>query len=138
MLLTYLTHGFQLAVAQPESPQLRGAIMHKAFGEMYNLKAIAEILVRLPMRPGSKERAGPPFEIPERAALELPPDKRAAYWQSHRANLDAARTLRQQLAAQGLPGGSNDDRYLKTLCSLDEQTTEWVDSIVKGFKTAGG
>jgi len=43
-------------------------VMHRVFGEMYNLKTIAGILTRLPLSDeaagADTPRAGPPFEMP--------------------------------------------------------------------------
>ena len=48
LLLNYLAHSFQLGRSQPlHVPGRRGMVMHRAFGEMYNLKTIAGLLVRL-------------------------------------------------------------------------------------------
>src|SRR5262249_17102392 len=64
MLLRYLAHPFRLArIPRPDSPNLRAMVMHRVFGEMYNLKTISGILVRLPLGDHGRECAGPPFEI---------------------------------------------------------------------------
>ena len=58
---------FRLArTVSPDEPNTRGAVMAKIFGEMYNIKTIAGILVVMPLtdKPGDKHRAGPPFEMP--------------------------------------------------------------------------
>ena len=45
MLLRYLAHTFRLArVDAGDPPNLRAMVMHRVFGEMYNLKTIAGIL----------------------------------------------------------------------------------------------
>ena len=58
MLLKYLGHTFRLARTQHgDSPNLRSMVMHRVFGEMYNLKAIAAIIVRQPLSNGSRAPA---------------------------------------------------------------------------------
>src|SRR6185369_6478645 len=72
MLLLYLQHSFYV-----EAPSLhptrspRGALVSWIFGEMYNIRSLAEILMGMPLRPDSSLMAGPPFEQPY--TLELPP-----------------------------------------------------------------
>ena len=67
MLLTYLAHTYQaLGKSDPRRPGARPALLHRMFGEMYNLRTIASILVRMPLNgPSDDERAGPPFAMPE-------------------------------------------------------------------------
>jgi hypothetical protein len=51
MLLTWLAHALTLVRRDPPSASshLCGQIVHRVFGEMYNMKAIAEMLVRMPL-----------------------------------------------------------------------------------------
>ena len=95
MLLTYLSHAFQLARDGGEA-RLRGAVMHKLFAEMYNLKAIAGILVRLPLtaRKTDKSRAGPPFQMPYTLAIPMDPMDR---WRLHGDLLKGAIELNDQI-----------------------------------------
>ena len=68
ILLTCLAHSFRLArESRPGEPNLRGVVMHRVFGEMYNLKTIAGIMVQL--------ESGPPFEMP--FSLRLPEDRKS-------------------------------------------------------------
>ena len=81
MLLAYLSHTFRLArTTRNDEPNVRGMMMHRVFGEMYNVKTIADIVVRLPLRdePGASAAApgacaGPPFEMPY--TLSIPPSQ---------------------------------------------------------------
>ena len=82
ILLTYLAQSFQLArVHQINQPSLRSMVMHRVFGEMYNLKTIAGLLVRLPLKDdGESGCAAPPFEMPY--TLILPEDDKDV-WRRH-------------------------------------------------------
>lgn len=68
MLLTCLIHTFTLygglTVAGLRTP--RGAIVNATFGEMYNLRALSEILMQLPLAADQPDarKAGPPFQMP--------------------------------------------------------------------------
>ena len=138
LLLTYLAHSFRLARTQPNhQPSLRAMVMHRAFGEMYNLKAIADLLVRLPRHRGG--RAGPPFEMPY--SLDLPQADRDI-WRlyddllvsSHKTCTDVIgiakkrgfAAMREQIVRTG------GEAYLRTLMSLDEQNRVWIGKILAG------
>jgi hypothetical protein len=50
-LLDCLAHSYQIApLMTSDEPNVRGAILHHIFGEMYNLKALSELLVRMPLQ----------------------------------------------------------------------------------------
>jgi hypothetical protein len=141
LLLMYLTHSFRLARTQPiNQPGLRALVMHRAFGEMYNLKAIAGLLVRLPVHDdtGGSACAGPPFEMPY--SLDLPQADRDIWLryddllassyhtcsEVFRGAKDNA-TMREQLASTGAGA------YLRTLMNLDTQTQLWIGKIIAGM-----
>jgi len=132
MLLLYLMHTFQLARPDHRLRDVRGIVMHKAFGEMYNLKAIAGVLVQLPMADdGTDTRAGPPFTMPK--DLRLPAVIRDC-WQLHRQNLDRAMTLSGRLLERSGESSNAGRRvdYLRALRASDQQTIEWVDRVIAG------
>ena len=135
MLLQYLTHTFRLArAADPAAPGLRGAVMHKIFGEMYNLKAIAGILVRSPLKTrADPRRAGPPFEMPY--SLTLPLDETDC-WRLHRDILDTSVRLCATLKRQAdlTPEARN---YLQTLYDLDAQSKVWIERLLNGLRPTG-
>lgn len=136
MLLTYLVHTFRLSRAEePSQAHLRGAVMHKCFGEMYHLKAIAGILVRLPLVDGQSakdtRRAGPPFEMPP--DLLLPKGEKAC-WEFHREILCESENLCAELIsrAQAVPeemklqvGG-----YLLSLREIDQDSAAWIGQMI--------
>jgi Ferritin-like len=148
LLLNYLAHSFRISRSQRvDRPNLRAMIMHRVFGEMYNLKTISGLLVRLPRRDDGNEdeRAAPPFELPY--SLNLP-DSDADMWRRHE-NLIAssqdtckrllydtspstakhpehAAKVQQELARTGA------DLYLRTLLQLDDQARAWMNKIIAG------
>lgn len=132
LLLTTLAHSFRLARSAPRGvPDLRGMTMHRAFGEMYNLKTIAGILADLPMHPGDRdgEVAGPPFEVPYAIGL---PDSEAEAWSLRRDLLTGSLELAAGLLHDGAGKGT---AYLKSLVELDRQAIVWIDAILAGGKT---
>ncbi len=133
MLLKYLAHTFQLARTTPgDRPNLRAMVMHRVFGEMYNLKTIAGILVRLPQHDaaGNPGRAGPPFEMPY--TLDLPVGE-LERWILHRDLIRAAQQLCNRLLAHPDTG---ERAYLAALVELDGQTRTWIERIVSGLAGA--
>jgi Ferritin-like len=143
MLLTYLSHALQLARDGSEA-KLRGAVIHKVFAEMYNLKAIAGILVQLPLtaRKKDKSRAGPPFQMPYTLAIPMNPTDR---WRLHAELLKGANGLREQicndidklkrnrrLALTPEFLGSSDES-LRGMKELDELSLDWIDKVIAGL-----
>ena len=129
MLLTYLAHAYRLPPANGSGePNLRGTVIHRAFGEMYNLKTIAGMLVAMPLASArSTKRAGPPFEMPYSLAA---PEAAADWWELHRELLDTSDNLRRKLLARASADGT---RYLKTLGDIDQQAAAWVDQVLAGL-----
>ena len=137
MLLNWLAHSLTLVRRDPPPPtsHLRGQIMHRVFGEMYNLKALAEFLVQMPLneRPG-KKKAGPPFQMPYRAAL--PPNERDI-WVLHKGVLAASRDLCNELLGDKItPGFVKDDaqrKFLLAMQNADRDAFSWVDGVLAGL-----
>lgn len=140
MLLKYLSHTFRLARTQHgDSPNMRSMVMHRVFGEMYNLKAIAGILVRQPLRPGKEAgaegdspRAGPPFEMPYTLPL---PDAEHDAWALHRDLLASAQRLCKKMLVQEDRGGH---AYLRALLDIDSGARAWAESILAGLGSMEG
>jgi hypothetical protein len=127
MLLAYLTHALLLARQEEdgEAPSIRGAVMHRVFGEMYNLRTIAGILVRRPAG-ADGPRAGPPFQMPYTLALPATLRNR---WLMYKDLILEARDLRQQLAS----APSQDEAgYLAAAADIDRQTGVWLDQLLAG------
>jgi hypothetical protein len=141
MMLTYLAHSFRLARAfRIDLPSPRAMVMHRVFGEMYNLKSISALLVRLPLRDEKDERfAAPPFEMPY--SLILPPNDRDV-WRQHLALLDQAKKLCESFLAAPLIGekiptlfkrdlvACGGEKYLRTLIDLDRRAMGWISGIL--------
>ncbi|MFZ6769671.1 ferritin-like domain-containing protein [Undibacterium sp. Di26W] len=94
MLLTYLIHSFTLFGGLNAAGAItpRGAIVNGSFGEMYNLRAISEILMQSPLsaKDASAGFAGPPFQMPYTLNSPLGEANR---WRGHLDLLAAADSL---------------------------------------------
>jgi hypothetical protein len=131
MLLTYLAHTYRLGRASPDrEPTPRGPAMHRVFAEMYNLKAIAGILVRLPLAaPADPRRAGPCFEMPYSLAL---PDDEEDCWRLHADLLASALHLGGEILPDAPPEGQ---AYLAGLRDLDQQAMAWIRGLLAGSRS---
>jgi hypothetical protein len=143
MLLTYLSHAFQL-VRDGSEAQLRGAVIHKVFSEMYNLKAIAGILVQLPLTARKKDnsRAGPPFQMPYTLAIPMNPMDR---WRLHGDLLEGAGKLIQQIRgdidklkrnrslALTPEFLSSSEDSLRGMDELDKLSIDWIGKVIAGL-----
>jgi hypothetical protein len=140
MLLTYLMHTYQLAPStRPDVPNVRAMVMHRVFGEMYQLKTLSEKLFQMPLRDkdakpgipaGQRRTAGPPFEMPWNLRI---PVNDVDCWCLHRDILSASRDacdaiLKTQLTA-------HQKAYITTLGSLDAQAETWIDKILAGMNS---
>jgi hypothetical protein len=134
-LLVNLSHAFELADDPTDRSTLspRGTLIHRTFSEMYNLRAIAGILVRLPANDADPDgpRAGPPFQMPY--TLMLPPaeDDR---WRLHRDLLDAAASLIQRLRQSD--GSGAGQGYLTALAQQDETERGQLEQLILGSARA--
>ena len=128
-LLVNLSHAFELTNDPTDLTTLspRGGLIHRAFAEMYNLRAIAGLLVDLPVRVDDESgpRAGPPFQMPYTLAL---PSTEADRWRLHQDLLDAADRLVGQL--RGLVTAGDGLDYLLALAQWDELERRQVDQLV--------
>jgi len=129
-LLVSLSHAFELAgdLTNLNALSPRGWLIHRTFGEMYNLRAIAGLLVRLPLRVDDVDgpRAGPPFQMPY--SLGLPSNERNR-WRVHRDLLDAAAALYADLRAV-LAEGSEARDYLTAVAQLDQIERVQVEQLI--------
>jgi rubrerythrin len=124
MALMYLKHSFYIeAPADFPSRSPRGALVSWAFGEMYNIRSLSEILMSMPMSPGSQAMAGPPFEMPYSLAL---PARNADRWRAHRDLLTASITLIDDM----LESEQEHDGYLRALSVSDQTTLEQVTTLI--------
>jgi hypothetical protein len=125
MLLTFLSHSFLLddGFNNSGAHSPRGAIIHATFGEMYNLRSIANVLVRLPIKAGSDIMAGPPFLIPY--TLDLPTSE-TSRWRIHQDLLEASGRLIDLLLQSGDP---SNHKYLYSLKEADKSFNDLAEKI---------
>jgi len=116
MLLSFLAHSHSSPGAAG-LVQRQGVLINRMFGEMYNLRAIASVLTRLPLKAGGDTRAGPPFQMPY--TLQLP-DNDAAFWRLHLDLLEACRVLLENSAISCGEAAE----YAVALLSLDSVASE--------------
>jgi hypothetical protein len=152
MLLTWLLHALTLTRRHPPptTAHLRGQIIHRVFGEMYNMKAIAGILVKLPLKKGGEPtqgpRAGPPFQMPFR--LTLPPNERDT-WRIHGQAIATSLNLCKKLLGEkddakhekddekhgtGVERDPAARSYLAALKQADKDALVWVKSVFDGLR----
>jgi len=127
MLLTYLAHMYALPVpGDPNTPSARPGVLHRVFAEMFNVKTIAGIMMRLPAGVDSAPDAcaGPPFEMPY--TLDLP-GSAADRWRMHRDLHTTGLTLTDELLRVGTV--SDGVRFLTTLRELDQQSLAWLQAL---------
>lgn len=134
MLLAYLSHSFRISGdSGPADGLARGAILNRAFGEMYNLRVISNILVSLPYTDaGGPERAAPSFELPY--SLTLPFFERDV-WRLHLDLLQAAQELIVLLVNTA---GSNGDAYLASLVAIDANAATTFEAALHGGLPSSG
>jgi hypothetical protein len=127
MLLMYLAHSFRIDAPLKASGRTpRGLLISWAFGEMYNLRSIAEILMVLPLHDGVEVLAGPPFEIPYSLALAArDPDR----WRMHRDLLLASEDYVRRLL---LESHGRYDTYLNGLHSANQRALDQVLTLIGG------
>jgi hypothetical protein len=127
MLLMYLCHSFRIeAPVQPSGRTPRGLLVSWAFGEMYNLRSITNILMQLPLNDTSALLAGPPFEMPYSLELAARGPNR---WRLHRDLFLASQRYVKALL-EIAPGQY--DNYLNGLYSADQRGLEQVLTLIGG------
>lgn len=140
MLFRYLAHTFQIAPAgAPNEPNVRAMLMHRIFGEMYQLKALSGKLFQMPLRdvdadPGTpyslRVAAGPPFELPSNTRI---PVSDVDCWCLHRDSLVVARNACNSIL--GSNPAPEEKEYINTLIALDEKTDAWIVQILAGMNS---
>ena len=132
MLLMLLTYIYRIP-REPASrlTSLRAQVLARIFGEMYHMKALAGILVQLPLDdPRGKLRAGPPFQLPFSLAL---PQSEENFWRSQLGLLDASAALVKSLQddeeGRSPPEGL---RFLAALTEIDRDSHAWIERILSG------
>jgi hypothetical protein len=134
MLLSLLSHLFRVPrEGSPSGGAGRAQILSRLFGEMYNMKTIAGILVQLPLDDDlpNGDMAGPPFQVPY--TVEEPISK-MDFWHLHLDLLDQATRLAEGLSTWDSPTGAAPEakRYAGLMKEADLQTSEWVKRVLAG------
>jgi hypothetical protein len=127
LLLTSLLRTYEYPSNLVERSQTtpRGLLLHATFGEMYNIRALAQILVQAPLADGDSQRmAGPPFQMPY--TLKLPVDT-ADRWRLHLDLLRSSERLADLLLAHQPQGHCE---YLVALKEADRQTAAMIEVIL--------
>jgi len=132
-LLFTLKHAFHVAPGETvTSPTARGNLIAWTFGEMYNLRSIAAILVTLPLKKdGGAERAGPPFELPYSLTL---PDWDSDKWRVHRDLIEASANIIHDL---DIPREKHHD-YLRALRDHDKLDDQVIQRLFDAARAAEG
>jgi len=130
LLLVNLMHALDITgpTLQGEDLTPRGSLVNRTFTEMYNLRAIAGILVQRPLKQGGDpavKAAGPPFEMPY--TLDLP-NAEGDRWRLHRDLLEAAGF---EIDALTTIGTAHID-YLRALADADRLTLAQVELLIPG------
>ena len=129
MLLTYLTHSFTLygGLSNTGGITPRGTIVNATFGEMYNLRALSEILMQSPVSADDPDAgyAGPPFQMPY--TLNSPFGE-ADKWRGHLDLLTAAEKLIEAL----LPLAPERQVYLNSMREADKNMVALAQRILSG------
>lgn len=127
MLLNFLSHSFLLENGYNNLGAVapRGMIINSTFGEMYNLRSIASVLVTLPVSNIANEpvMAGPTFLMPYTLNLPMGEQNR---WRLHKDMIEASQTMIDML----LPVASDQQkRYLNSLREADAQLQQLIDEM---------
>jgi hypothetical protein len=127
-LLTNLLHTFEFPgnVTDVSQTTPRGLLLHATFGEMYNIRALSEILVQMPLKPGNSPLlAGPPFQIPYTLKLAVDPVDR---WGRH---LDLLRVSSTLVDCLSKCAGQRHAAYLDALREADRQLMAMIEKILQ-------
>jgi hypothetical protein len=95
------------------------------FGEMYNLKSIAGLLVQLPLADDPAQRAGPPFQMPYTLNI---PTAELNIWRLHLDLIGASDA--QRAAIWPLSSGAG-HAYLLALGKADQQSRVEIETILQ-------
>jgi hypothetical protein len=135
MLFRYLAHTFQIkAAGAPREPNVRAMLMHRIFGEMYQLKALSGRLFQMPLtdkdanpnrHPRQRCTAGPPFELPSNMRISVDD---IDCWNMHRDSITASRAACMEILKADPTPEERD--YIDTLLALDAQTETWIEKIL--------
>jgi hypothetical protein len=125
MLLYRLKHAFFVRAGEPtDQPTERGQLIAWTFGEMYNLRAIAGIIIQFPLEADITKVAGPPFEMPYTISL---PDWDSDKWRAHRALIANSKKLTTTM----IQSGEEQSDFLRSLDDNDELAGRVIDVLLQ-------
>lgn len=125
MLLMLLSHSFA-AQAASGSKSTQGLLISWAFGEMYNLRSISDIIMTLPQHNhADSPLAGPPFEMPYSLSL---PQQEVDRWRRHRDLLQASQGYVDELKSRQ----TDQKKYLSGLTTVDQEALAQIDLLISG------
>jgi hypothetical protein len=130
MLLELLAHALHVAgpLQTTEGPTTRGRIIVGTFAEMYHLRALSDVIMRLPLTNSPKSlRCGPPFELPYTLAF---PDLPASRWRLHR---DVLRSSRKIIEGLRKCDDLTDNKLLEALESEDARFLVFIEEILRSL-----
>jgi len=131
MLLNFLTHSFVLENGYNNVGAIspRGMIINSTFGEMYNLRSIATVMVQIPLEqnyepvgPNTKY-AGPPFLVPYTLSL---PNGEHNRWRAHKDMIEASKPIIEKLLLQSK---EHNHRYLYSLREADNKLLDVINEM---------
>lgn len=127
LLLNFLNHSFLLDNGNNNTGSFtpRGLIINSTFGEMYNLRSLATILVQTPLAVGSRLMVGPPFTSPYSFDLPFGEHNR---WRLHRDLLDASGKLIDKLKVLEPQPHS---QYLNALQEIDRKLLQAISQLME-------
>ncbi|MFZ0272624.1 MAG: ferritin-like domain-containing protein [Acidobacteriaceae bacterium] len=130
LLLVNLLHTFEYPSNLSERSELtpRGLLIHSTFGEMYNLRALSDILMDIPIAHGAAAFAGPPFQMPY--TMKLPVDG-IDRWNLHLDLLESSRMLISYLQSIA---GQRHAVYLRGIADIDAQMSASIHTITAGIQ----
>lgn len=133
MLLVNVVSAFRLAgpLDNADSTTARGALINRTFAEMYNLRAIAGMLVQLPLDQDNLSglKAGPPFEMPY--TLDLP-EHAHDRWIQQRELFRASEDLIAETKQLAPPERR---QYLLALEDSDRLALDQIERIIRRLHT---
>jgi hypothetical protein len=127
LLLSLLAHALHAEgpLTSSRVPSPRGRLVAGTFGEMYQLRALAGIIVRQHVDDsGSGLLCGPPFELPYSLAL---PDLPSGRWKAHRDILVGSDLIIGQLRQHG----AEETKYLDALQFQNKTFLEQIGAILR-------
>lgn len=127
LLLNFLNHSFLLDDGNNNIGSFtpRGLIINSTFGEMYNLRSLATILVQTPLAADSKLMTGPPFTSPYSFDLPFGEHNR---WRFHRDLLEASGKLIDSLR---LVDPQPNIQYLNILQEIDRKLLQTIAQLME-------